>query len=1136
MVTCPKPEDLHLLLEGALNETELAAISSHLDRCPNCREALDRLSSDADSRRWRSLRQRQKAEDEPSAELLSRIESVVSPSSWKSATTRPFSAVLQPFAPTGYEILAELGRGGVGVVYKARHKGLSRVVALKVLLAGHHAGADDRARFQAEAEAAARLQHPGIVQIYEVGEYDSRPYLALEFVEGSSLSRVAHGTPQDPRTAAELVELLAQAVQYAHERGVIHRDLKPSNVLLQRGATSTPKITDFGMAKLLDAPERTETGHILGTPGYMAPEQARGQSKSVGPAADIYALGAILYELLTGRAPFQGVTPVDTVVQVLHDEPVPPRRLQPKVPRDLETICLKCLRKEPAARYESAGQLANDLRRFLDGRPVLARRVGLLDQGWRWCTRNPALAGLAAALVLAIVGGFAGITWGYLRAEDARKQEAVARENEARHRDQAELALYYSRIALAEREWLANDVARAEYLLDRCLPGAGYPDRRGFEWHYLKRLCHADLLTFHAHREHIRGITYTPDGKHLITAAGTPDYARTGQERGDLALWKTTGQLVGTFQGTQGQVVSVTLSRDGERLLAVCSNKKAYLWEMLSRRKLAEFDAQATYWQGASGDFSPDGNTLAIPNLKSVELRKVENGALVGLLTGYQHAGMVTFNKDGRCLASTDRSGAIRVWDVVRRTELWQASGGPDAIAFSPDGQWLAFTDKEFVKVYDISGREVTRLRGHNGTVRALAWLPSGKQLATASNDQTVRLWDVTTGREDRVYRGHQSPVLAVACSPDGRYITSGDANGLVKMWDAGRDQRAVMSLVTPDTCAVSFAAASQQIIAAWLTPGNRAGIRAFDSATGALVYEHSLPLAQRVEWPLKYVDFSADGSLIASPSGPEQTDVAIWQTATGKEVARLNGHKVGVRVVAFSADGRRLATAAWDRKPQSPGELILWELDEAWRGTPRFSFSTTAPIQCLAYSPDGRRLFAGDRGCFVPGQTQRTNGTITVWDADTGQQLRSWSAHHSRVQTLAVSSDGQTVASAAFGEEGGLRIWDCTTGELRYTLKAPPAVTVVRFSQDGHRLAVAGYEGTVQLWDPKTGQDILSLRGPGGQIPENQANDTDIAFSPDGTRLAVNCWTKTVHVFDASPIRQPSASQSNAAKLEVFP
>jgi tRNA A-37 threonylcarbamoyl transferase component Bud32/tetratricopeptide (TPR) repeat protein len=331
----------------------------------------------------------------------------------------------------GYELLEELGHGGMGVVYKARQKSLDRFVALKMMRTGEFSTAAERRRFEREARAVARLQHPNIVQIYEVGETGGQPFFSHEFVEGGSLLDRIGGTPLASRHAATIVEVLARAMQYAHERGIIHRDLKPSNVLvagtLERG---TPKITDFGVAKSLDPKATTQSGSFMGTPSYMAPEQVEGKTPVVDCRTDVYGLGAILYELLTGRPPFRAESPLATLKQVVQAEPARPRLLNSAVPRDLETVCLKCLHKEPVRRYASAVELAEDLRRFLAGRPVRARRIGNAARAWRWSRRNPVLAGLAGALVAALLGGLATTTYQW-RAAEAARQDAIAGDEEA---------------------------------------------------------------------------------------------------------------------------------------------------------------------------------------------------------------------------------------------------------------------------------------------------------------------------------------------------------------------------------------------------------------------------------------------------------------------------------------------------------------------------------------------------------------------------------------------------------------------------------------------------------------------------------------------------------------------------------
>jgi serine/threonine protein kinase len=443
MTLCPADEKLAGLLVDTLSTAERDTVARHVERCASCQETLSVLTEGPDPQAWRLAEHPLQASG-AAEEMMRRLKrmppwsapgdpmqveepSGISPSAWERG---PEAVGCERPAVPGYEIVGELGRGGMGVVYEARHLGLDRTVALKMVLTGNHAAPKDLARFRAEAAAIARLQHPNIVQIYDVGEAAGRPYFVLEFVAGGSLAQHLQGRPLPARPAAQLVETLARAVHAAHASGVIHRDLKPANILLEgsgprsrsAGGTSplnpdrsplnlsfpTPKITDFGVARCAGGNSAeanlvgpTVTGELLGTPSYMAPEQAMVPRQPVGPAADVYSLGAILYELLTGRPPFTGETPLATVLQVLTNEPVAVSSLRPDVPRDLETICLKCLRKEPGKRYGSALELAEDVRRLLRDEPIRARPVRAAERLWRWVRRHPAPAGLLAAGLLA---------------------------------------------------------------------------------------------------------------------------------------------------------------------------------------------------------------------------------------------------------------------------------------------------------------------------------------------------------------------------------------------------------------------------------------------------------------------------------------------------------------------------------------------------------------------------------------------------------------------------------------------------------------------------------------------------------------------------------------------------------------
>jgi serine/threonine protein kinase len=472
MSFCPSDQTLSGLLADVLRTAERHNVARHVEGCAACREKLARLTGIPDTETWRRAehppqgseveeRMLRRLKRVSLSSVARRLEQADKPAGDSPSATdsTPTALGSEPTVP-GFEILGELGRGGMGIVYQARQIALQRTVALKMVLNGAHAGPRELERFRAEAAVIARLQHPNIVQIYDVGEAAGRPYFALEFVGGGSLAQQLHGRPQPTRPAAQLVETLARAVHAAHANGVVHRDLKPANILLactnpgsaigseieQNANVPTvkcgvlnaiPKISDFGVAKCVGGDgeaggvhSATVTGEVLGTPQYMAPEQAASPRQPVGPAADVYALGAILYELLTGRPPFTGDTPLGTVLQVLHNEPVSVTSLRPNVPRDLETICLKCLRKEPCKRYASALELAEDVQRFLRDEPIRARPVTAVETLWRLVRRHPMPAGLLAAGLLAPLVALTALSLLSARLVRANALESAAQQAE----------------------------------------------------------------------------------------------------------------------------------------------------------------------------------------------------------------------------------------------------------------------------------------------------------------------------------------------------------------------------------------------------------------------------------------------------------------------------------------------------------------------------------------------------------------------------------------------------------------------------------------------------------------------------------------------------------------------------------
>ncbi|HZZ80733.1 MAG TPA: serine/threonine-protein kinase, partial [Gemmataceae bacterium] len=407
-----------------------------------------------------------------------------------------------------YELLKEIGRGGMGVVFKARDVQLNRIVALKMIRSAALANADELQRFAKEAAAAAQLQHPNIVALFDVSPSDQQPFLSMEYIGGTSLSERVSLGPLSGRRAAEYLELTARAVHYAHTRGIIHRDLKPANVLLDEN--DQPKVTDFGLAKQMKSrSDQTRTGAILGTPSYMSPEQAAG-SKDIGPASDVYSLGAILYELITGKPPFAGETPLATLNLVAESEPIAPRLLNPNVDRDLETICLKCLEKTPNRRYDSAESLADDLHRYISGEPITARRVSMIGRAVKWCQRNKTQSGFSVA-ILALFSAFLGYSWYETYQEKDLREKAVTAEKKAADRLEAMRHLLY----LSEMRQAQQTLRRADYdgtlriLNEHWLPKEGRPDMRDWEWFFLKDRLQS-RLAFGAHDDRVFAVAYRP--------------------------------------------------------------------------------------------------------------------------------------------------------------------------------------------------------------------------------------------------------------------------------------------------------------------------------------------------------------------------------------------------------------------------------------------------------------------------------------------------------------------------------------------------------------------------------------------------------------------------------------------------
>ena len=1224
MRRCPSQDQLTRLLREQLSGGEQRGVSEHVAGCTSCQAALERLTeADALGAAVSSTARHDTLPVKPAAaemppEFLSWLKLPPTVTSLAAGQAAAYPGGKIPDVP-GYEILGELGRGGMGVVYKARQVALKRLVALKMVLqpasparSGRGTTPRNVARFRAEAEAVARLQHPNIVQIFDIGEADGCPYFVMEYVEDGSLAHRLRGDPQPLAASARLIETLARATDFAHQHQVIHLDLKPANILLSvvrgpwsvtedPGARATdkltdyglPKITDFGLARRLDGESFGRQGEeFAGTPSYMAPEQAapseegaRGEGRGaredrktggppslaprpsplapklrVGPAADVWALGAILYEMLTGRPPFKGATPLDTVVQVLHEEPVRPSRLRLPLPRDLETICLKCLQKDPRKRYASAGALADDLRRFRQGKPIHARPVGLPMRGLKWARRRPGPAALLAGIILVTLLGFVGVTWQWQEARLAR-DAALAEEIEKEvHWQQAEAArglaieerrrarstLYFSRIAQARLQWRLHDVAAANASLAKCLPRHGYEDRRGWEWHHLRGLLRTPLHSL-SHPVAAAGgdVAYSPDGRWIVSVLG--GYSRYDNRSGEIRIWDArTGELIRSLRvpGTDHRLAFRPPANDqGSRTKdpLPISRPRGPSAFPLARPSLILGPWSLVLGHSRAGlAFSTEGRYLATAaGDGAVKVCDGDTGCVLHTLSG--HRGRVhslAFHPKTPLLVTASADRTVRIWDAVSGRELRRLEGHKSAVAgvvFSPGGGRLASAGSNGnIRVWDAAtGRVMQSVTGTTGAVLALAFSPDGRYLAYGGSDATVRVWDVEFGVERVVFRGHTGPVESLAFSPDARCLVSlSPAQGAVKVWDltrhpeyatfartrssgqklvrvwdlSRRPASAVSVRTGPDIEGLAFDRAGRRLFS--VTVGGK--LQTWDAATGALEHERKLPICDELFSPAVSAAFSRDGRRLAARAREDARLVRTWEVGSGREAAVFRGHRLPVLVVCFSGDGRHLATCACDLgRDDRPHEITVWD---AATGKPLAALAGRGQLYRAAFSPDGRWLaLGGDAGEL----------RLLDWGGGIHQDLRG---HGSAVTALAFSPDGGRLATAE-AEGGVVKIWRLDAGKSPRALKtlpAPPLLCDLTFSPDGCRLAGISRD-LVKMWDVRTGHEVLTLWG-APQRHWDPAFNPRVRFSPDGKRLAGTNWDETISLWEAEELPNEEA------------
>jgi WD40 repeat protein/serine/threonine protein kinase len=917
-----------------------------------------------------------------------------------------------------YKLLEKIGEGGMGVVYMAQQEEpVHRRVALKVI----KLGMDTKqvvARFEAERQALALMDHPNIAKVLDGGATDTgRPYFVMELVRGVPITEFCDRNRFPARERIELFITVCQAIQSAHQKGIIHRDLKPTNILVTLNAgVPMPMVIDFGVAKatqqkLTEKTVFTNYATMIGTPAYMSPEQAEMSRLDVDTRSDIYGLGVLLYELLTGTTPFpekrlRSASYSELQRIILEEEPERPstrlstlqgeqRSLAARnrgdselalgrvFADDLDWIVMKCLEKDRARRYETANGLAADLKRHLNNEPVVARPPSTAYRLQKALRRNKLAFMAGVAVAAALVVGIGISTWQAVVAQQARRE--------------GDHQLYAAKMNLAQQAWDQNNIGRLRQLLEDTQDSP----YRGFEWYYWQPKTHLALKTFHGHLSGVKSVALSPDGRRIVT--GSLDQT--------AKVWDAaSGRELITLTGHRARICSVAFSPDGQRIVTGSSDGTAKVWEAASGRNLLTLKGHSDPVYSAA--FSPDGRRIVTGSYDSTaKVWDASNGW--ELLTLRGHSSWVlgaAFSPDGRRIVTSSDDSTARVWDAATGKDVFMLTGHSGqicSVAYSPDGQRIATGSvDQTAKVWDAAtGKELFMLAGHSGPVTSVAYSPDGQRIATGSWDQTAKIWEASNGRELLTLKGHTHWVWSVAFSPDGQRLVTGSWDQTAKVWEA---------------------------------------------ASGRELFTF-----RRHSGPVFSAAFSPDGQRIVT--GSDDNTAKVWEAASGRELLTLKGHTGGVTSVAFSPDGQRIVTGSGDKTAK------VWE---AASGRELLTLKGHSDgVWSVAFSADGRRIVTGSQDM-----------TPKVWDAASGRELLSLRGHSSWVLGAAFSPDGRRIVTSS--DDNTAKVWEASSGRELLTLRGHSlGIVAVAFSPDGRRIVTGSRDHTARVWEAATAQQVDAWR-----------------------------------------------------------